>query len=189
MSEKVRTPVIPQEVGAGDLFYSESFTGGFPCGKGGCGMGQITTRVDDTLGTALQRWLQLAKDHDVYMELDIGFAGVMGEPDGLPPRLARKLDKWMRGLIGRCRSGEKEDRWLRLKLAQRGSILRMECEAAGSPPEYGGLRAAGAYLESEDMGDSFYLSLEAGLTAQIHDNHTAYKDTNFSGVDGKEDRI
>ena len=152
-------------------------------------MEQITTRADYTPGTALQRWMDLAKDHDVYMELDIGFAGVMGDPDGLPPRLARKLDEWMQGLIRRCRSEEKEDRWLRLKLAQRGSILRMECEAAGSPPEYGGLRAAGAYLESEDMGESFYLSLEAGLTSEAHEYHTAQKETVLPSVGHKEDTI
>jgi len=152
-------------------------------------MEQITTRADDTPGTALNRWMDLAKDHDVYMELDFGFAGVMGDPDGLPPRLARKLDEWMQGLIRRCRSEEKEDRWLRLKLVQRGCILRMECEAAGHPPEYGELRAAGAYLESEDMGESFWLSLEAGLTAQVQDYHTTQEETVHIGVGHREETI
>jgi len=114
----------------------------------------------------LQRWLDLAKDHDVYMELDYGFVGVMGDPDGLPPRLARRLDQWMGNVIRKCRTEEQTERWLRLRLTQRGHILRMECEASGCPPESRGLREAGAHLEIEDMGESFWMALEAGLSVQ-----------------------
>ena len=127
-------------------------------------MNQTAMKADFTPGTALQRWMELAKDHDVYMELDFGFAGVMGDPDRLSPSLANRLDAWMQELIQRCRDEEKAERWLRLKFTQRGHILRMECEAAGSPPEYKELRAAGAYLESEELGESFYMALEAGLS-------------------------
>lgn len=127
-------------------------------------MNQTAKMADCTPGTALRRWMELAKDHDVYMELDFGFAGVMGDPDGLSPRLAGRLDVWIQELIQRCRDEEKTERWLRLKITRRGHILRMECEAAGSPPEYKELRAADAYLESEELGESFYMALEAGLS-------------------------
>ncbi len=123
-----------------------------------------TEKIPETTpGTALQRWMRLAKNYDVYLELDFGFAGVMEHPDSLPPKLAIELDAWMENLIRRCRNKDKADRWLRLKLAQQGDILRMECEAAGHPPESRKLREAGAYLEVEDMEESFFMALETGL--------------------------
>lgn len=130
-------------------------------------MEQMKAGTNCVPSRALQRWLDLARDYDVYMELDYGFSGVMGDPDELPPRLARRLDLWMQDVIRKCRTEDQAERWLRLRLTQRGHILRMECEASGCPPESRELRDAGAYLEVEELGESFFMVLEAGLSSPV----------------------
>ena len=81
----------------------------------------------------------------------------------LPPAFACRLDEWMQELIRRCRRERREERWLRLKFVQQDNVLRLECEAAGALPECKALQDAGAYLETADMGDSFFVAIEAGL--------------------------
>jgi len=80
------------------------------------------------------------------------------------PRLFGPLDEWMQTLIRRCWDTQSEDRWLRLKFIQRKHTLRLECEAAGRLPETQMLQAAGTYLETESMGESFFMALETELT-------------------------
>lgn len=150
-------------------------------------MRQAAENAGGTPVSALRRWAAIATDHNVYMELDYGFAGVIGDPDKLPPRLVRQLDEWMQNLIRRCREEAPEERWLRLKFHQRGHVLRMECEAPGSLPEVGGLRNAGAYLETQEMDESFWLTLEAGLTIQPQGNETLPNGMNMPGAVCKEE--
>lgn len=120
-----------------------------------------------TPSEALRRWLELAVSHDVYIDLTYAFSGIVGEQDSLPPQLADPLDEWMRDLIQQCRAEEQEERWIRLKFTQQAHTLWLECEAAGRLPDVQKLQNTGVHLEIENMGESYWLALEIGLTKQI----------------------